>query len=69
MAAKFNVSPARQTHDYWRNGATTLFAALNVLDGSVIAHRPCYRGTSVIEQGDPADAAASLKSRSPPRLP
>ena len=25
------------THDYKRNGTTTLFAALNVLDGSVIA--------------------------------
>ena len=24
------------THDYSRNGTTTLFAALNVLDGSVI---------------------------------
>ena len=24
------------THDYKRNGTTTLFAALNVLDGSVI---------------------------------
>lgn len=28
--------PERQTHDYWRNGTTTLFAALNVLDGTVI---------------------------------
>lgn len=28
--------PARQTHDYVRNGTTTLFAALNVLDGTVI---------------------------------
>lgn len=33
------------THDYKRNGTTTLFAALNVLDGKVIAqcqqrHRP-----------------------------
>ncbi|MFZ1126003.1 MAG: IS630 family transposase [Candidatus Baltobacteraceae bacterium] len=28
--------PERQSHDYWRNGTTTLFAALNVLDGSVI---------------------------------
>ncbi len=24
------------THDYKRNGTTTLFAALNVLDGTVI---------------------------------
>jgi len=28
--------PERQTHDYRRHGTTTLFAALNVLDGRVI---------------------------------
>jgi transposase len=28
--------PARHTHDYRRHGTTTLFAALNVLDGRVI---------------------------------
>jgi transposase len=28
--------PARQTHDYKRHGTTTLFAALNLLDGKVI---------------------------------
>jgi len=28
--------PARQTHDYIRHGTTTLFAALNVLEGTVI---------------------------------
>jgi transposase len=28
--------PARQTHDYKRNGTTTLFAALSILDGRVI---------------------------------
>ncbi len=28
--------PARQTHDYMRHGTTTLFAALNMLDGKVI---------------------------------
>jgi transposase len=28
--------PARQTHDYQRHGTTTLFAALNVLAGTVI---------------------------------
>jgi transposase len=28
--------PARQTHDYKRNGTTTLFAALNLLDGTII---------------------------------
>ena len=29
--------PARQTHDYERHGTTTLFAALNILEGTVIA--------------------------------
>lgn len=28
--------PARQTHDYKRHGTTTLFAALNLLDGKVL---------------------------------
>jgi transposase len=28
--------PQRQTHDYIRNGTTTLFAALNMLEGTVI---------------------------------
>jgi transposase len=28
--------PTRQTHDYQRHGTTTLFAALNVLEGTVI---------------------------------
>lgn len=36
--------PERQTHDYVRHGTTTLFAALNVLDGSVIGHcQPRHR--------------------------
>ena len=30
------ASPPRQTHDYHRHGTTTLFAALNLLDGKVI---------------------------------
>ncbi len=29
--------PTRRTHDYQRHGTTTLFAALNVLEGTVIA--------------------------------
>ena len=36
------IKPGRcgtMTHDYKRHGTTTLFAALNVLDGSVIGHR------------------------------
>ena len=28
--------PERQTHDYWRHGVTTLYAALNVASGKVI---------------------------------
>ena len=36
--------PARQTHDYQRHGTTTLFAALNVLEGTVIGEcRPRHR--------------------------
>ena len=33
--------PERQTHDYRRNGTTDLFAALNVLEGEVIAE--CHK--------------------------
>ena len=36
--------PERQTHDYERHGTTTLFAALNVLNGTVIDHcQPRHR--------------------------
>ena len=36
--------PERQTHDYQRHETTTLFAALNVLDGTVIAQcQPRHR--------------------------
>ena len=38
--------PERQTHDYRRHGTTTLFAALNVLEGTVIAQcrpRHCHQ--------------------------
>ena len=37
---------ATMTHDYERHGTTTLFAALNVLDGTVISHnmkRHCHQ--------------------------
>src|SRR5216683_1198827 len=30
--------PERQTHDYQRHGTSTLFAALNVLDGTIVGH-------------------------------
>ena len=50
------------THDYKRNGTTTLFAALNMLDGSVIGacmprhrHREFLRFLKVIDQQTPAD--------------
>jgi transposase len=36
--------PERRTHDYQRHGTTTLFAALNVLEGTVIGEcRPRHR--------------------------
>jgi transposase len=36
--------PERQTHDYTRHGTTTLFAALNVLEGTVIGEcKPRHR--------------------------
>src|SRR5215467_10551082 len=49
------------THDYKRNGTTTLFAALNVLDGKVIGqcmprhrHREFLRFLKVIDKQTPA---------------
>lgn len=53
---------ATMTHDYKRNGTTTLFAALNVLDGSVIGrnmqrhrHQEFIRFLNAIEAEMPAD--------------
>ena len=41
--------PARQTHDYVRHGTTSPFAALNVLDGTVIGQcMPRHRHTEFI---------------------
>ena len=52
------------THDYKRNGTTTLFAALNVLDGSVIGrnmqrhrHQEFIRFLNLIEAQVPAGKA------------
>ena len=49
------------THDYKRNGTTTLFAALNMLDGTVIGacmprhrHREFLRFLKLIDQQTPA---------------
>lgn len=42
--------PARQTHDYVRNGTTTLFAALNTLSGKVLERcLPRHRHTEFVE--------------------
>ncbi len=50
------------THDYKRNGTTTLFAALNVLDGTVIGqcmkrhrHQEFLRFLRLIDRATPAD--------------
>ena len=49
------------THDYIRHGTTTLFAALNILDGSVIGqcmarhrHQECIRFLNRVEATVPA---------------
>jgi transposase len=53
---------ATMTHDYKRNGTTTLFAALNVLDGTVIGanmarhrHQEFIRFLNQIERSVPRD--------------
>ena len=52
--------PARQTHDYKRNGTTTLFAALNALDGTLIGkcmprhrHQEFLKFLKLIDQETP----------------
>ena len=59
--------PARQTHDYKRNGTTTLFAALSMLDGSVIGdcmsrhrHQEFIRFLQLINVKTPADMELHL---------
>lgn len=59
--------PARQTHDYTRHGTTTLFAALNMLDGTVIGdcmprhrHQEFIRFLQLIDVKAPADLALHL---------
>ena len=54
--------PARQTHDYRRHGTTTLYAALSMLDGKVIAEclprhrsREFIRFLKTIDAQTPAD--------------
>jgi transposase len=59
--------PARQTHDYKRNGTTTLFAALSMLDGKVIGdcmprhrHQEFIRFLKKIDAQTPADRQLHL---------
>jgi transposase len=59
--------PARQTHDYMRHGTTTLFAALNMLDGTVIGdcmprhrHQEFVRFLQLINVKTPAEIALHL---------
>lgn len=59
--------PARQTHDYKRNGTTTLFAALSMLDGKVIGdcmphhrHQEFIRFLQLIDVKTPRDLALHL---------
>jgi len=54
--------PERQTHDYERHGTTTLFAALNVLDGTVIGHcQPRHRHQEFLRFLDRLEAAVDTR--------
>jgi transposase len=59
--------PARQTHDYERNGTTTLFAALSMLDGKIIGdcmprhrHQEFIRFLQQVDVQTPADLSLHL---------
>ena len=50
--------PERRTHDYERHGTTTLFAALNILEGTVITEcHPRHRHTEFLRFLDRIDAS------------
>src|SRR5947207_1201669 len=58
---------ATMTHDYKRNGTTTLFAALDILDGKVIGrcmqrhrHQEFIRFLNTVEREVPADKAVHV---------
>jgi transposase len=52
--------PARQTHDYERHGTTTLFAALNVLEGTIIADcQPRHRHQEFLRFLERIDASVA----------
>ena len=55
------------THDYKHNGTTTLFAALNILDGTVIGrnkqqhrHQEFIRFLTTINASVPSDKAVHI---------
>lgn len=52
--------PERRTHDYERHGTTTLFAALNVLEGTVITEcHPRHRHTEFLRFLERIDASVA----------
>jgi transposase len=54
--------PARQTHDYERHGTTTLFAALNILEGHVIERcQPRHTHTEFMAFLDTIDRQTSRR--------
>ena len=54
--------PERQTHDYQRHGTTTLFAALDVLQGTVIAEcQPRHRHQEFLRFLDRIDRSVDAK--------
>lgn len=43
-AVRVQVATYAMTHDYKRNGTSTLFAAMSILDGTVISRcKQCHR--------------------------
>jgi transposase len=61
------------THDYIRNGTTTLFAALNVLDGKVIGrcmqqhrHQEFIRFLNTVEAARRANSSMPSRTTTPP---
>ena len=59
--------PARMTHDYKRNGTTSLFAALEVATGKV--HGKCYkRHTHEVCGVSAVDCRPASRARNPPDL-
>jgi hypothetical protein len=62
------------THEYKRNGTTTLFAALNVLEGKIVGrcmqrhrHQEFIRFLNAIEAENPAGKMIHVKARPPGR--